>query len=234
MQDFNFFSSFLLEQKKEKKKNSLNMYSIIALIILLAILMSAAFNFIRLKQIQSTINDSDAFLNDPDNLAKLEEVDQITAEITKIEGDFNVLSSLNGQIQNERSVIVNVLDFMNEQVTEDMYFEDLGISNRQISVVGMALTRLEVAQFEYNVRNSGYFDQIFVESISKQEREDIDNVSVYASGRYTQRFNAFFVAKDAIYESMGINAYVQDEEDIEDQDMDSTLDQNMEEEAVNE
>lgn len=199
MQDFNFFANYFIEQKKERKKNSINIYSIIALVILLAILVSAIFNFVRMSSAKSSIKESDIFMSDPDNISKLEEVDRITSEIEKIGNDTNLLISIEKALKDSSSVIVNVLDFMNEQVTEDMYFDDLSISKRKVNVSGRALTRLEVAQFEYNVRNSGYFNNVFVGNIGREEKSNLPENFVGSKGKYSQRFDANFSLKDSIY-----------------------------------
>lgn len=201
MNDFNFFSTFLVEEKKEREKNTINVYSIIALVILLAILSSAAYNFIRLKNIQSEISASDSFLNNPENLSKLQEVDEISSQINQIQKDSQILTNVNEQIKNNRSVIVTALDFINAQVTEDMYFDNIHISNREVTVDGSALSKLHIAQFQHNVRNSGYFDAVFVDNIARVEQEVTAGATVGPTGKYAYDFDAVFIVKDSVYDN---------------------------------
>ena len=78
------------------------------------------------------------------------------------------------------------MDFLNKNVTRDLVFDDIKINNDSVEINGSAKEQLSIAKFEEELRKSEKFNHIFVDKITREEK---DNNSIY-------EFNIKILTKD--------------------------------------
>lgn len=166
---YNFFEPFLLEQKPERKDNSKPIF-LLALILMVAFIgVSFGYTVFEKNRLQNEIASIDAYFEDETIKAKVAEIDAKLAEITDIKLKAQYLQYLEKDMKSIDIVNDKLLDFIKKEVVNNLSIEDMSINKGAVSLNGLALTKTEIAQFEYDLRNSGNFFDVFVPNISKQD-----------------------------------------------------------------
>ena len=192
MMDLNFFDGFAKDKKQKIKgeKSSVLPY-LIAGLILIAIIGITIYNIFSMITLKKSIESYEKKLNDPEVVAKLKEVEEKEMKIKTIEQERVFLEELEVSMKDIDSVTRSLMDLVASKVTNNLYLTNIDVNLKTISIEGNSLSKLEIAQFEYNLRASGKFDGIYVESISKEVGET--PVPYF-------KFSMKFHATDKVYE----------------------------------
>lgn len=192
MMDLNFFDSFAKDKKQKIKgeKSSVLPY-LLAGLILIAIIGVTIYNMFSMITLKKSIESYERELNDPEVVAKLKEVEEKEMKIKTIEQERIFLEELEVSMKDIDSVTRSLMDLVASKVTNNLYLTNIDVNLKTISIEGNSLSKLEIAQFEYNLRASGKFDGIYVENISKEVGET--PVPYF-------KFSMKFHATDKVYE----------------------------------
>lgn len=192
MMDLNFFDSFAKDKKQKIKgeKSSVLPY-LLAGLILIAIIGVTIYNMFSMITLKKSIESYERELNDPEVVAKLKEVEEKEMKINSIEKERQFLELLEVGMKDVDSVTRSLMDLIANKVTNNLYLTKIDVNVKEISIEGNSLSKLEIAQFEYNLRSSGKFDGIYVEKISK-----VINETPVPYFKFTMKFNA----TDKVYE----------------------------------
>lgn len=196
--DLNFFEPFLKDIKKKEKKPSGGLGGLVIILLILLILAVAGlttYNMMSISNIQKIIEEYEVELNDPSKLEQLKIVEENIQKLDTIKKERMLLMSVDLGARSIDSVTRHLIDLIAANVTENLYLTQIDVSLKEISLSGKSLTRLEVAQFEYNLRQTGLFDAIYVESINQLG----ENV-----GDTHYEFSMRFKANSKVY---GLEAY---------------------------
>ncbi|MDO5062922.1 MAG: PilN domain-containing protein [Peptostreptococcaceae bacterium] len=167
---YNFFEPFLREVKPEKKNNT-NLI-IFTLMILAVGFIGASFGYtiFQKKNLEKEIAEVDMFFEDEVIKAKIVEIDAKLAEIQDIKLKQQYLQYLEKDMKSIDVVNDQLLDFIKNEIVQDLSVDSLSIDQQgKVSLQGVSLTKMGIAQFEHDLRNSGKFHEVFVPNIKKDE-----------------------------------------------------------------
>lgn len=176
--EYNFFEPFLKDSKLDRKskngdessKSNLGLVLVVAAILTVG-LIGATFGYtlVERNKLNNEIAEIDAYFADESIKVQIAEVDAKLAEIADIKLKQQYLQYLEQDMKNVDIVNDKLLDFIKKEVVKDLTIEALSIEKGQVNLQGLSLKKLGIAQFEYDLRNSGNFYEVFVPSIQKQD-----------------------------------------------------------------
>lgn len=178
--EYNFFEPFLKDTKLDKKPKSGAETSgggaglglaLVAAAILSVGFIGASFGYtiVEKNKLSNEIAEIDAYFADESIKVQIAEVDAKLAEIADIKLKQQYLQYLEQDMKNIDIVNDKLLDFIKKEVVKDLAIETLNIEKGKVHLQGLSLKKLGIAQFEYDLRNSGNFYEVFVDSIQKQD-----------------------------------------------------------------
>ncbi len=168
--EYNFFEPFLKETKPTKKSGGNALPFIVAGILFVGLIgASFGYSIVERAKLQKEIAEIDAYFADETIKVQVAEVDAKLAEIADIKLKQQYLQYLEQDMKNIDIVNDKLLDFIKKEVVKDLSIEKLSIEKGKVSLDGYSLKKLGIAQFEYDLRNSGNFYEVFVPSIDKED-----------------------------------------------------------------
>lgn len=167
MRDFNFFEPYIKEPEKAKQTHLLPV-ALLALVLSIAVLLTT-FNFIEARAIKKDIASVDRIITDPNYKARVDKVRDKQDELNEIKEEREFLELIDSfMIQNDY-VNESFVKFLASELPENLFLSSLSISGSDIRLEGSSFSKMGVAQLEYNLRDTGDFENIFVPEISKVE-----------------------------------------------------------------
>ncbi|NLM03587.1 MAG: PilN domain-containing protein [Clostridiales bacterium] len=184
MYDLNFFQPYIKEPEKVNIKDIL----ILSLITIIAftIILYSILKYSELRAIKKDIFALNQILESQDNINRLNEIDKLNVKLAELESDRKEIEILEKKLT-KRDIINDLLIYkILCNIPKDIVFDQLKIDDNVIEIKGRSFYKFNIAQMEYNLRNSVYFDQAFIPSIT-------ENNSYY---EFTLRFITKDVATD--------------------------------------
>ena len=165
MRDFNFFEPL---QKREKKSEVKGIpFSLIVLILILIAASWPAYNFYRVYTLRSEATAlEDRLVNDP-NYHKLAEVEEKEEELQQYQNMLASLIAADESIHANEVIDERLLFVVAGTLPRDLALNSMSINDRSIQVQGIAGSKPAIAEMEFNLRNTGEFENIFVPSITE-------------------------------------------------------------------
>ena len=118
---------------------------------------------------EKNIVDLEQQLNDPTFVKQLKEAEEKEAEIANIQAERAFLEKVDIGIKDIDTVTTNLLSLIAKNVTNDLFLTDIDVKLNEITLTGKSKSKLSIAQFEYNIRSSELFDNIYVDSIKLED-----------------------------------------------------------------
>lgn len=175
MKEFNFFKPYLSAVKKEDKKGP-EIFFVTGIVLLAAVLVLSvgvgAFMVKQANTLKGKIKALEEEVNDPAIQAELAEIAVLEDEVRTIEAEKLFVDSLDTQFNNMSKVNGSFMDFVANEVVENLYLTTVTIKDTKVTIEGVSLNRMGIAQFEYDLRKNGDFVNILVEAIEKQEETE--------------------------------------------------------------
>lgn len=179
--EYNFFEPFLKDTKSSKRRGSTDKksgsssgsggaaFALFAILVIGFIGATFGYTVVERMKLQREIAQIDAYFEDESIKAQIEQVDAKLAEIADIKLKQQYLQYLEKDMKNVDIVNDRLLDFIKKEVVKDLSIDKLDIQKGKVSLDGYSLKKLGIAQFEYDLRNSGNFYEVFVPQIQKEE-----------------------------------------------------------------
>lgn len=165
MRDFNFFDPYIKVQTKSKS----NAWIFILIIVLIFVLI-AYYQFIlilKANDIKKDIDEIDDFLTSKKTLEKVavvESKENMEIELQSIFADVVNASLL---IESTRTIDDMLIEQINAQLPEGTFLSSMNMSSQMLTIEGYALEYDQVAQFAYNLRNSGGLENLLIPRITE-------------------------------------------------------------------
>jgi Tfp pilus assembly protein PilN len=172
MHDFNFFEPYLYSVNKEGPKRIL---SILLIVVLIGGLGGFYYyNTIRMSSIQNNLDQLNVEILGYQEKGVLERKNILQEEKAALEakilaaGTFEASNQLNYQITDE--LISDVVGL----IPRDLYLDNASIADNSISMSGFAYDRAVVAEYEFALRNSGNYENMFVSVIFETDEAETE------------------------------------------------------------
>lgn len=167
MKDFNFFSFYIKAKKKARKKD----YTV-AGVFLIAVIIAVSFTtyfMIAASNMEKEIAKMEQFINDPEHIKVLNEVNN-KREKMKIIEEYNVImEETQKQIKKSNRIHTKLLNEITSTLPQALFFSMLTLTNEELHIQGVSDARTHIAELEYNLRQVDRFEKIHVSIISKDE-----------------------------------------------------------------
>lgn len=170
MKEFNFFKPYLSTVKKEDKKGPEAFFVVgMGLLIFVAILSIGigAYMWMATNNLKDELQVLEENINDPKIKEELAQIAILEDQVRMIESEKLFVDSLDAKFTNMSKVNGSFMDFVANEVVENLYLTSVVIQNTTVEIEGVALNRMGIAQFEYDLRRNGDFVNILVENIEK-------------------------------------------------------------------
>ena len=182
--DLNYFSKYhvALAKTSPLKLAAISAFAGIAAIMIVLI---GFFQFSAMH-LQGEIDRAEQTLRSPEMAQELKAVSETEDKIVTVKNDELLFTSLECDFRRLHRVNKAFMDFLNKNVTRNLVFDDIKINNDNVEINGSSQEHLSIAKFEEELRKSEKFNHIFVDNITREEK---DNNTVY-------KFNIKILTKD--------------------------------------
>lgn len=164
MKDFNFFEPYL-KSKQRLSKRVLMLHSIsgIAVIILISI---PIVNQFRINKLEKKAMSVSAIAYSEQTIEQKETIENRKKQIQELEEYYNFLESVRHEFTKIDIINDLFLQTITDRVPQDVFFENINIRGNSVTIIAIAQNSVSIAEFEENLRNLPYFENIFIPSIS--------------------------------------------------------------------
>lgn len=165
MRDFNFFRGY----QKQKYKWTIRAKMSLALLIL-SIISAAGFygyNEYRIQQNDLEIAKINAFMNDPENIKKYKAYDIAQKKLSVMKAYYDGVTRINKAIDQKSRVGTEMIDKLQSAMPTEITLQSIDLNSDMVVFQGFSTSREAVAAFQHNLKKSGLFEDVMVDSINK-------------------------------------------------------------------
>lgn len=163
MKDLNFFAPY---QNKTKETINANKYFYGAAVIVGAlIIVSLAFNVIKLFIVEKQIKDINEKLNASEIQTELKEAENVNSQIGVLTQYNNALNDVAKNVSDRNNVSDEILNDINANVPSDILFKSIDTENNTIKIKGTASDWTSVAEYKHNLSEVPRMQAVTVNSI---------------------------------------------------------------------
>lgn len=164
MRDFNFFEPYLRKKDSLSKKQWILYTSISTIIIVLVAIPLINRSIIRRMENETTLVS--AVVASPEIQEQRENTQNKQKRIQELKKYHETLESIELDIKEADIVNDLFLQTITDRVPEEVFFQNINISQGMIQITGVAKNNVSIAQFEENLRELPYFENVFIPNIS--------------------------------------------------------------------
>ncbi|HAS73247.1 MAG TPA: hypothetical protein DCS67_03790 [Clostridiales bacterium UBA8960] len=186
MRDFNYFDPYIKVQAKPKGKVVL--FVILAALILALVVYYQYYLIMQVRGLEADIKEVDDYINAESTLRKVSEVSDKQTKEAGLTMAYNDLSTLAMSIEMTDTLDEMFIDKVNAQVPFNLFVSEFNGNYQYFTVKGYPTEYDAIAQFAFNLRNSGSFKDVNIPSV------------VQDGGNYVYLINATIV-KEGVYEN---------------------------------
>lgn len=174
MKEFNFFKPYLKVSKSTKKDS--NVLSIVGVVLgflaVVAIAGITAYLWLSLSTLDKEVQALNRVLSEDSVKMQMEKLSELESEIADIEREKMFMDGLDVQFNTMSKVNGAFMDFIAHEVVDNLYLTLVEIKDTSVVMEGVSLNRMGIAQFEYDLRKNGNFENILVDIIEKSEESE--------------------------------------------------------------
>jgi Tfp pilus assembly protein PilN len=174
--DFNFFEPYMRVSAKPDSRRFL--YIILALVVIALLVYYQLYLMASIHAAQSEIDEITTYLASSDVQTALDRVSQKQDMADGMNQTLDQINQTAAAIDANNLIDEMLLEKINAQVPEGLFLSDLTLNDDLLSLKGYALKYDLVAQFAYNLRMTGGFQEIVIPSVKSED------------GRYVYSINA--------------------------------------------
>ncbi|QUH26666.1 PilN domain-containing protein [Serpentinicella alkaliphila] len=167
MRDINFFEPYVFKQRGIEKKQKI--FYGIAIILTMGLVSIPVVNYIRITNMTNDISSIYEILQSPEATLKLERVREKEARVSTLRNQLQLVSSIEQGISSLDIINDLLINEVFGTVPENLFFQSMNASEDNITIQGNAKDKSSIAEFEYNLRLTEAFEDIFIPSINLDE-----------------------------------------------------------------
>ena len=165
MRDFNFFDPYLKVQTKSKSNAWIFIIVIVVILVLIAYYQFVM--ILKANDIKSEIEEIDDYINSMKTQEKIAEIDRKEAMELELQSIYLDVSNATMIIDGSKSMDDMLIEQINAQLPEGTFLSSMNLNNQLLTIDGYALEYDQVAQFAYNLRNSGGLEDLLIPRITE-------------------------------------------------------------------
>lgn len=163
MEDLNFFAPY---QNKTKETINANKYFYGAAIFVgVAIIVSLAFNSIKLFIVGRQIKNIESKLNAPEIQMELKEAQNVNNQIGVLTQYNNALVDIAKNVEHRNNISDEILNDINSNVPQGIVFKNIDTENNTIKLKGTAKNWGSIAEYKHNLSELPIMQNVTVNSI---------------------------------------------------------------------
>lgn len=167
MKDFNFFQ---IESYDEKEKNNKKNYTLAAAGVLVLIMaLTSGYKLIKTAKLNKQIETMESYINSKQNIKKLEEAEKQQEKLMVLEEYKQKVSPIADFIKKSGRINSYLINNIYISIPKDVYFKSINMDNNNIQIQAQGNRREDIAEFQYNLKETNLFTNIFVSNISQLE-----------------------------------------------------------------
>lgn len=163
MRDFNYFDPYIKVQAKPKSK--IILFALLGALALALIVFYQITLIQQAKALESDIAEVDAFINSKSTLDKIAAVSDKQNQEAALTMAHTDLLTLTQTISSTDKVDEMLVDEINAQIPAGLFVSEMNLNYETLSMKGYATDHETIAQFAFNLRNSGSFSQVNIPSV---------------------------------------------------------------------
>lgn len=176
MVDMNFFSVYRKKRAQSKGARIAAILLVVFLLLLNAgVIAGGLMYFDRLEKENQSKRD---WINDPNLAASMAEAEQLAQEVRIVDEYAGLLMTLDGNLQNMKQINNDLLDQIRDVTPATVYFSDLSITGRQISVSCQAESITDAMDMYHALMESDRFVNVSLSSLAVSEETGLTTYSL--------------------------------------------------------
>lgn len=170
MRDLNFFLPYQIKTDKTDKSRLLSVS--LVLIILGLIGITTAYQFLQIRGLTREQQELNAIMSNEEYVMRVEHARVKMDEYTTLKDEADFFEGLQGNMTKIHRVNEHIMKFLSKEMIKNLFLMKLSIEDQTIVLGGRALTKKAIAQFEYDLRHTGKFENIRISEITKTDEDD--------------------------------------------------------------
>ncbi|WP_171011284.1 PilN domain-containing protein [Haloimpatiens lingqiaonensis] len=167
MKDFNFFQVESYDEKE--KSNKKNYILATAGILVFFMVLTSGYKLIRTFKLNKEIKAMESYINSKENIEKLKEAERQQDKLKILEQYKQKVSPIADFIESSGNINSYLINNIYISIPKDVYFKSINMDNNNIQIQGQGSRREDIAEFQYNLKDTNLFKNIFVSNISQSE-----------------------------------------------------------------
>jgi hypothetical protein len=124
-------------------------------------------------------------------ITELARVEDLDVQLGEVRGAQNVLANMYWSTLNADTAKLALLERISSEVPMGLSVSGIQVHSRNVSLRGQGISLMTIAQYEHNLRNTGWFDNIVISSIHHTDLSPLDNFSQSEPDPFDDDFGDF-------------------------------------------
>lgn len=167
MKDFNFFQVESYDEKE--KSNKKNYILATAGILVFFMVLTSGYKLVKTFKLNKEIKAMESYINSKENIEKLKEAERQQDKLKILEQYKQKVSPIADFIESSGNINSYLINNIYISIPKDVYFKSINMDNNNIQIQGQGSRREDIAEFQYNLKDTNLFENIFVSNISQSE-----------------------------------------------------------------
>lgn len=166
MNNSNFFSSYIKHQKTSASK----VFGIVLMLILIVLILSSVFvyNFLQIRGLNKEHTRLQELTRASEFVKNRALINEVTNKLEFKQEFYARVSGISRNIEEIDVVTTPLLNSISGTLPEGISFEVLSLDAEQFQLMAVSNSRVEIAEFQYNLMRLGIFSEIHVANISAE------------------------------------------------------------------
>ncbi|MBC7087244.1 MAG: PilN domain-containing protein [Tissierellales bacterium] len=165
MRDLNFFEPYI--EKKQTRITFTNILYALIIISLVVVVTLGVYNQTKISNLNKEIKFREDIVNDPQTVAKVEEIKKFDDEVKQFKVEVDKIISLDKSIVENEIISTDLFKEISKRLPDDVFISNIQASNNSINISGFSMDRYSIAEFQKGLETIDIIDSTFVPSINK-------------------------------------------------------------------
>lgn len=167
MRDFNFFEVY--DESSHRSDGVKISFPVILVLLLLLAAAWPVYNFISISQLKGSIDDHRQMLQTDSRYPLIASVEAKQVQMAEVTQQLQQMESAVLEIEAREVINEALLYSVATAMPADTALSGMTMTGQDIQLQGISRNKPAIAEFEFNIRETGDFEQLFIPNISESE-----------------------------------------------------------------